>query len=334
MSQPIALPIARHDQPLLAKAFSPLNYTAVFSELQHLTASEWTEHTPFAMALVEMTRPSVLVELGTQGGVSYCAFCQAIERLQIDCRAYAVDTWKGDPQTQLYGEEVYQQLKRHHDARYSHFSRLVRATFDEALEHFSDHSIDLLHIDGYHIYDAVKHDFETWLPKMSDAGVVLFHDINVRERDFGAWKFWEEISGRYPSFAFHHQHGLGVLAVGSDCPQPVLNLCSSSEPEAHLVREFYAHLGRRSSLRLQMESLQHQLHFEQARATAYEREFANATQSVTILNEQLQLYKEKFGTLGDVTWRSLARLQVSLIAEAVAPDGTRRRNWIRALLRR
>ena len=34
----------------------------------------------------------------------------------------------------FYGEEVYETLQRYHDKRYGAFSRLVRSTFDEAVE--------------------------------------------------------------------------------------------------------------------------------------------------------------------------------------------------------
>jgi len=74
--------------------------------------------------------------------------------------------------------------------------------------------IDLLHIDGLHTYEAVKRDFETWLPKISEKGIIILHDISFRESDFGVWKFWEEISPVYDSMDFEYGYGLGLLVIG------------------------------------------------------------------------------------------------------------------------
>lgn len=233
--------------------FSLLKHPVCLSYPLRLSATSWAGHIPFAMLLVDLLRPEMLVELGTFTGASYCAFCQAVKGLGLGTRAYAIDSWEGDPQSGYYGSEVLADLKQYHDPLYGEFSTLIQSTFDNALSHFTDGTIDLLHIDGYHTYDAVKHDFENWLPKMSRRGVILFHDTNVRQDDYGVWRLWQELKGRYPHFEFLHEHGLGMLLTGDTYPDSLRQFVEMPEAERILVRQCFSQLGGRLTARVDQE---------------------------------------------------------------------------------
>jgi len=72
--------------------------------------------------------------------------------------------------------------------------------------------IDILHIDGFHTYNAVKNDYDTWSKFVKDDGVILFHDTCVP--DFGIRKFFDEIP--LPKTNFTCSHGLGVVSKNSN----------------------------------------------------------------------------------------------------------------------
>lgn len=210
-----------------------------------INTSAWIEHAPFAFWLVKAISPNTIVELGAHQGYSYFVFCQAIQQLALSTRCYAIDTWKGDEHSGFYGEEVFQNFNAYNNQQYSGFSRLIRSTFDDALDYFLDGSIDILHIDGRHFYEDVKYDFETWLPKLSNRGIVLFHDTNVKEKNFGVFKFWDELCQLYPHFEFIHGNGLGVLGIGKSI-SPELHALFDAAHHADLtahVRAMYNRLG-------------------------------------------------------------------------------------------
>ncbi len=216
---------------------------ASFWSPKFIMQSAWLEHAPFAFWLVQAAQPKVVVELGTHNGYSYLTFCQAVQQLDLPSRCFAVDTWEGDAHAGFYGNEIFAQLQEINQDHYGSMSQLVRARFDQAAPNFPDGVIDLLHIDGRHGYDDVMEDFTTWLPKLSNQAVVLFHDTIVRERDFGVWRLWEDLSSRFPSFEFPHGHGLGVLGVGREPPMAVRPLFTRDPAAEAAIRTAYARLG-------------------------------------------------------------------------------------------
>ncbi len=290
--------------PVDRVSFSLLDYPIAFDLPHYLPLSAWLGHLPFGMLLVALMRPRILVELGTHSGASFMGFCQAVHTLGLETRCYAVDTWKGDDQAGNYDESVFLNLAAYHAQHYDSFARLLRMTFDEALPYFADGSIDLLHIDGLHTYEAVRHDFESWLPKLSARGVILFHDINVRERNFGVWRLWDELKTRWPSFEVYHDHGLGVLAVGPDAPEPVRALCALDSVAALRLRALLAALADRIHGRFRLEEARAALAQQQQLTEQYRQWHAIALADADTLRARVQQM--------EADWQALEQANLSL----------------------
>lgn len=187
--------------------------------------SPWGENRESGYNLVKDLKPKRIVELGSYLGCSTFAFAQACKDNHIPCEINAIDSWAGDEHSGFYDNQIYFHFLDVKNTAYKFENiKVHRLMFDQALELFKDKSIDLLHIDGLHTYEAVKADFEKWLPKVKKGGVILFHDVNVHKDDFGVWKFWEEIEGLadiqddygLPGFdvkKIDNVNGLGVLYV-------------------------------------------------------------------------------------------------------------------------
>ena len=269
--------------------------------------SAWYGHVPFAHWLMTAARPNCFVELGSHAGVSYAAFCDAALRERTNTRCFAVDTWEGDVHAGFYGNDIYDDLAAFHERHYAGFSRLLRCTFDDALPTIPDASIDLLHIDGRHHYEDVLHDYTSWVPKLTARAVVLFHDTNVRERNFGVWRLWSELKDRYPSFEFLHSHGLGVLAQGAEAPQAVLDLCQESDVER--IRERFSLLGERweqdwlrVGLARQVEHLLHeQDNLGQAAQKAHEEAVRQIDRANLRVDKQSELFEAEKAKLFEIT---------------------------------
>jgi methyltransferase family protein len=210
--------------------------------IQRYFGDHWSMHLPFAYELMRELKPGVFVELGVWKGESYFTFCQSAADHMLRTRCYGIDTWRGDVHMGEHDPEIAVEVARY-NWRYSSFSELKIMTFMEALADFPDNSIDLLHIDGAHTYQDVKRDFESWLPKLAPDGIILFHDVMVRDYGCGVWKLWDEIARPKTSFHFEFGYGLGVWKkrpVSRRDPPLLRRLFSANREEKKQLNEHYA----------------------------------------------------------------------------------------------
>lgn len=177
--------------------------------------SAWNEHIPFAYELVRIMKPEVLVELGVHTGVSFFAFCQAVQELRLKTECVGIDLWGGDEICGFYDAgPMVKEVLSHQQAYGYDFARFVAGDTAMAARDFMVASVDILHVDANHSYDSVRRDFEAWELKLSPLGVVLFHDTQVVIKNCGVKRYWNELRVDYPHFEFTEECGLGVLYVG------------------------------------------------------------------------------------------------------------------------
>ncbi|MBN1663356.1 MAG: class I SAM-dependent methyltransferase [Deltaproteobacteria bacterium] len=252
--------------------------------------SPWAGHKYFSYDLVRNIRPKIIVELGTYRGTSFFSFCQAVKDACHDANLYAVDTWQGDEHGGFYDEDVYTDVIKIKEKYYADLKiNLLRKRFDEAVDEFDNHSIDLLHIDGLHTYEAVKHDFEKWLPKVKPDGIILLHDIYINKEDFGVHQFWEELKGQYKTVEFHHSYGLGVLFKDGTHYQSFID----SQKEWQIRYSYIAEDKKNEKIHKSLTSSERLL-------TKHERQISGLRQIISEQDDKLAVRDGNIARLNDV----------------------------------
>jgi predicted O-methyltransferase YrrM len=103
------------------------------------------------------------IEIGTAYGESAVMCCEEMPGLNLTC----IDPYLGRR------ERAYASAQKH--AEKCGFS-LWKMKGMDAVDRFEDGSVDFVHIDGDHTFDAVVQDIVRYVPKVRKGGMVLIHD--------------------------------------------------------------------------------------------------------------------------------------------------------------
>lgn len=267
----------------------------------------WFGHIFFAYDLIRNIRPATIVELGTYYGTSISSMAQAVKDGNLSTKIFAIDCWEGDEHAGYYGNYVYEHVQALVKKYYSQINIfLVRKYFDQALSDFEEQTIDILHIDGLHTYDAVKKDYENWLPKMKPNGVILFHDIFVQH--YGVKDLWAELkqNSNFRTIEFPQSYGLGVLFLDKSVysrlfksfqiPDMVQYYVKTAKESVHIEDVINAEVSR-NIIRAELEKTIHLAN--QLKTQLYEsnsnREALN--QKLLSIQDKCQKLKDKYQEL-------------------------------------
>ena len=178
--------------------------------------SAWVGHGDFAIELVKTLNPKVTVELGVDWG--YSTFCFAFPNVG---NVYGVDWFEGDAHTSHRNTEDFVRSLHKELSEEFNFDNLeiIKSDFNELAKTW-DKPIDILHIDGFHDYEVVKNDFNTWYKFCNEQSVVLFHDTSSFINDVG--RFFDELEGYKLNTLSYN--GLGVYTKSKEIYDIIKNI--------------------------------------------------------------------------------------------------------------
>ena len=220
---------------------------ASYQEIEDLTPSDWCGHVPFMFALTGLLQPRRFVDIGTLRGTGFFA-CMQIAK-DIDCEGIAISPWAVEESRAAEFASVFEDFQ-FLARKYADKAAMLRLQAPEALSRFDDGSIDLLHIDGLSRYEDATSMVDAWLPKLSDRGVLLMHDVHAYHGEFGVWRLWDEMAGSYPCIDLRHDQGLGMACVGEAVPSSLREIAVAFRKDADLrtlLQQHFEALGRLSA---------------------------------------------------------------------------------------
>jgi len=151
----------------------------------------WPERVHLYLLAAHLPAPATVVEIGAWVGVSTCYLGLGL-RAAGGGKIYAVDTFLGTTLNEVTRGAWKKTVSRLGGSTLELFEQNIEAlglqeyvvavvqTSAEAAQEWQGGELDLLYIDGDHVYEAVKLDYEGWADKVREGGWIVFHDYDER----------------------------------------------------------------------------------------------------------------------------------------------------------
>lgn len=174
----------------------------IVEESSHETAFNRGECEALFNKLLDLPKGAKVVEIGVEYGRSTSVIAEVGK--ERDFNFTAIDNWCQDNGAEAKAH-VLSQIEKHQ-------WKIKLMTMDSNLaSKIYEGKIDLIHIDGDHVYEAVKSDIEHWLPKVKSGGYACFDDFGHDSLP-GVYQACEEYFNEHRNWIFCGRFGnkLGV----------------------------------------------------------------------------------------------------------------------------
>lgn len=162
----------------------------------------------FAMQAIKEFNPKVILEIGTAFNSSIACWAEAAHpELTIGIDPLTL------PKTPAQ-QKVFDTLKETYNLQIIPHKSEDPESHRKLKELLGDKKVDFLFIDGEHIFENVKYDFENYLQYMNNPSIIGFHDIYyskvLDKAGTGVWRIWEELKKKYNYDEIHYHSSMGI----------------------------------------------------------------------------------------------------------------------------
>lgn len=138
--------------------------------------------------LINLNDVNCIVEIGVDCGFSFFTLAKDFPNAVV----IGIDAYTQYGSAEQAKSHVLAHIGEFKNARLIIADSIVTSKSWRQPENYLD--IDILHIDGDHMFDSVKSDFEAWNDYVMIGGAIMFHDINAFPNDVG--RFFDSLSGK------------------------------------------------------------------------------------------------------------------------------------------